>query len=265
MQIFYAKGDASTDFNSEKPVFVNNCGFYKDLDKDITVNRPTGRDDYHMLMTSSGKITVDGRELVVGQLYVFPPSVPQRYRYESGEGSEYYWLHFSGSEIPQLFERFHLREGMYDVGSARSEVERIIKMMLRALSEKYACADDFCDGLLRSLLAIVGSPPAISSPFNRAIRILGDPADNTSIEEIAEIYNMSANHFIRSFKKYVGLSPNAFRIGKKIDIAREMLTSTDMSIEGVSLTAGYSDPLYFSRSFKKHTGFSPSEYRQKNR
>ena len=35
MQIFYAKGEQSTDFNSDKAVFVNNCGFYRDIDRDM--------------------------------------------------------------------------------------------------------------------------------------------------------------------------------------------------------------------------------------
>ena len=265
MQIFYAKGEQSTDFYSEKAVFVNNCGFYRDIDRDMTVNRPMGRDDYHLLMTSSGAIDVDGKELGVGKVYIFYPSSPQRYRYVKGEESEYYWLHFSGQQLPELLERFGLHEGMYDIGSARGEIERLIKMMLRALSEKYAYADDFCDGLLRSLLAIVGSPPVISSPFNKAIKILSDPSDNTGIEALAATYNMSANHFIRSFKQYVGCSPNAFRITKRMEIASEILLSTDLNVESVAETAGYSDPLYFSRAFKKHTGYSPSEYRAKNR
>ncbi len=262
MQIVYARGSGVTDFMSEKPLYVNNCGFYRDLVSDITVNRPCGRDDYHLLMASSGKICVGNLELTQGKIYLFYPSSPQHYRYESGEGTEYYWLHFSGTSVSEYIDCYGLCEGIIDVGASRGEVERLIKMMLRALTEKYKYADGFCEGLLGSLLALISAPPVISSPYHKAIKLLGDPANEQSIEEIASIYNMSPNHFIRSFKQYVGMSPNSFRIAKRMEVACEMLISTDLAIERVAEASGYVDPLYFSRAFKKHTGVSPSEYRR---
>jgi transcriptional regulator GlxA family with amidase domain len=62
---------------------------------------------------------------------------------------------------------------------------------------------------------------------------------------------MSQNHFIRRFKQYAGVSPNAFRIEKRLEIACEMLISTDMTVERIGTASGYDDPLYFSRLFKK--------------
>lgn len=264
MQMLYARTSAVTNFMSDKPLYVNNCGFYKDVDVDsvIPINRPHGRADYHILMTSSGRIHVKDLELNSGMVYLFFPSTPQHYRYESGEGTEYYWIHFSGTEIPMLIETYGLREGVIDIGTSRGEVERIIKMMLKALSEKYKYADGFCEGLLSSLLALIGAPPSISSPFYKAVKLLEDPTNEQSVEEIASIYNMSANHFIRSFKKYVGVSPNVYRIEKRMELASEMLISTDLSVEQVACASGYADSLYFSRAFKKHTGQSPTEYRK---
>ena len=265
MQIFYAKGLQSTDFFSDKPFFVNNCGFYKDVDHDMEVNRPMGRDDYHMLLISSGEIDVGDRRLSPGQAYIFFPSSPQHYVYRKSEESEYYWLHFSGSEIADFVESFSLKEGVADVTSARVELERLIKMMMRALSEAYTNSDKFCEGLLISLLALISAPPTVSTPFVKAIKLLSDPKDDSTVEELANIYNMTPNHFIRSFKQYTGVTPGAFRKKKRMELACDMLVSTELQIGIISKEMGFDDSLYFSRAFKKFTGCSPSEYRSKNR
>jgi AraC-like DNA-binding protein len=76
---------------------------------------------------------------------------------------------------------------------------------------------------------------------------------------------MTPNHFIRSFKQYTGVSPGVFRKKKRMELACDMLVSTELQIGIISKEMGYDDSLYFSRAFKKYTGFSPSEYRSKNR
>ena len=265
MQMVFARGKDRTNYSSERPIYVNNCGYYLDIDDDITVLRKEGRNDYHLLLSYTGSICVDGRELDSGKAYLFYPSTPQQYKYIKEEGSEYYWLHFSGSEVAQTLQDHGLCEGRIDTGSAKGDVARILKMMIRALSEKYKNADEFCDGMLRSLIALISSPPTISSPFSKAIKLLRDPQNLSTVEDIAQMYGMTANYFIRSFKKYVGMSPNAFRIRSRMESAAEMLLSTEMSVESISHASGYEDPLYFSRAFKRNMGVSPSEYRKQNK
>ena len=264
MQVLYARGTSGTDFNSEKQLYVNNCGFYKDVDTDICVNRPHGRDDYHLLLCLSGRIGVGAEKLTPGKAYLYYPTVPQHYRYESGEGSEYYWLHFSGKSVPELLEEYGLKDGVLEVGQSRGEVERIIKMMLRALSEEYKNADGFCEGLLSALLALISAPPVISSPYGKAIKILGDPASEESIEEIASIYNMSPNHFSTIFSQEIGQTFIEYLTEVRMEKAKELLRSTSMRTTDVAFAVGYKDPHYFSYSFKKTQGCTPKEFRMKN-
>ena len=47
----------------------------------------------------------------------------------------------------------------------------------------------------------------------------------------------------------------------RIEKAKKLLGSTDMSIMKVSMMSGYSNPAYFTKHFKRITGITPKEYR----
>ena len=266
MQIIYARGEQNTNFSSKKELYVNNCGMYRNLDEDICVFREKGREDYHLLVVSSGGIMVSGRHLEQNAAYLFFPGSLHDYVYEQSEGSEYYWLHFSGQRVPELTEKYGIFEGEINLGKAQNEVGRIIKMMINALTDKYDNCDEYCEALLYALLALISAPPkSSSSPFARAVKMLDDLQCEKTVAEIAEMYGMTPNHFIRSFKNYVGASPNAYRIHRRIESACEMLASTEMRIDSIARAVGYDDPLYFSRAFKRTIGMTPTEYRVKNK
>lgn len=83
-----------------------------------------------------------------------------------------------------------------------------------------------------------------------------------SIREVEQTSGMSEVHFRRLFKSLHGMSPQQFLLSLRINAAKELLLSSDMSLKEISESSGFSDNCYFSRIFRKKTGFSPSEYRK---
>lgn len=47
----------------------------------------------------------------------------------------------------------------------------------------------------------------------------------------------------------------------KLNDAKELLSSTEMTLEEIAFKLGFSNGNYFSKVFKKNTGQSPREYR----
>jgi AraC-like DNA-binding protein len=245
------------------PVHINNCGYIRRLDKDVTMSRPKGRADYHLLFNASGEIKVNGETLSEGEAYIILPWDRHEYTYVNREGALYYWLHFSGTEVHGLLEGLGIGKGKYVLSESKGEAEEILRRMVKALSEEWYSAENYMVGQLYSLIALLASPNKSRIPFNKAVKLLRDPQNKTAVSELAELYNMSEGHFIRQFKFYTGHTPLEYRAMKRIELAKSLLSGTDMSVSDISESLGFDDPLYFSRVFKKNTGISPREYRKK--
>lgn len=86
--------------------------------------------------------------------------------------------------------------------------------------------------------------------------------ENTSVENIAQMYNISSTYFRRVFKEFMGLSPSEYRIKKRIEKAKVLLEYGEDSIECIGQSLGYIDTSYFIKQFKRAVGLTPNEYRK---
>jgi AraC-like DNA-binding protein len=79
-----------------------------------------------------------------------------------------------------------------------------------------------------------------------------------TIPELADQYGLTSKQFAYLFQKHMGMGPNEYVIDSRVQHAKELLCSTNLSIAKISTCVGYADPYYFSKLFKKRTGFCPS-------
>lgn len=82
-----------------------------------------------------------------------------------------------------------------------------------------------------------------------------------TVEELAEICGISSGCFRRLFKEYSGKSPVNYRTDLKVNMAKNLLESGNMSLNAISESLGFESTSYFCRVFKKKTGFTPGQYR----
>jgi AraC-like DNA-binding protein len=82
------------------------------------------------------------------------------------------------------------------------------------------------------------------------------------LEDAAAVACMSPFHFHRSFARTFGETPHAFVTRLRIDRAKALLASTELSVLEVCLAVGYQSVGTFSRRFAALVGRSPSDYRR---
>ena len=84
--------------------------------------------------------------------------------------------------------------------------------------------------------------------------------ENISIESLASSCYFSEYHFMRFFKKYVGMSCLDYIKSLRLQKAADLLEQQELSITDAAMTAGFSSLSYFYREFKKRYGMTPRQF-----
>ena len=82
-----------------------------------------------------------------------------------------------------------------------------------------------------------------------------------AIDELAAEVGLSASRLGFLFRYETGDSPGAYLHALRMERARLLLESTNLSVRDVMRQVGLADPSHFSRDFRRAHGFSPRAYR----
>lgn len=69
-------------------------------------------------------------------------------------------------------------------------------------------------------------------------------------------------YLAKIFKREMGQSIGNYLMERRVERAKELLITTNMSIADIAVEIGYDNFSYFSRMFKKKTGYAPKEYKK---
>ncbi|MDW7691360.1 helix-turn-helix domain-containing protein [Flammeovirgaceae bacterium SG7u.111] len=83
-----------------------------------------------------------------------------------------------------------------------------------------------------------------------------------TVQYFANELNLSANYLSRLLKTLTGQSTKHFIQDKIIDLAKERLSTTDLSVSEIAYQLGFEHIQSFSKLFKNKTDYTPSEFRQ---
>ncbi|NBJ92698.1 helix-turn-helix domain-containing protein [Parablautia muri] len=261
------------------PLTVLSCGIYRLSHQPVMPTlRPKGRKDYQLLYIFSGKAFFsfhDSRnkevEIPAGHMVLYRPGESQEYHYYAKDNPEVCWIHFSGCQADEFLDKigfskshtlfcgtsFHypelFRRIILELQLKRPCFEELLRFYLGQLfTEIHRSQLEFSAEKYRNQKEMEATVHYFNEFFTQAI----------SIEEYAAGHHMSISWFIRSFKRYMGMTPMQYITSIRINKAKELLKNTNCSIQEISGLVGYENPLYFSRIFRKQTGLSPSQYRK---
>ena len=91
--------------------------------------------------------------------------------------------------------------------------------------------------------------------------IVNHPAQNLSIEALADRARMSPRNFSRRFRKDVGVSPGQFVEDSRLSTAKNLLETTRKSAKQIAHQCGFGNEETLRRAFRRRYGMSALVYR----
>lgn len=104
-----------------------------------------------------------------------------------------------------------------------------------------------------------------STVYAAAQLIASDLGVHYTIAELAQRMNSNVKVIKRGFQRIYGMGPFEYRLQLKMELAQQLLSSTDKMIKEIALDAGYDDSTAFVREFRNQFGISPRLWRLKSR
>ena len=248
-------------------------GYYFHVEEGRALN------EYQLLYITEGKGVFTSThqqetELNEGDMFLLFPGEWHTYHPDPETGWKSYWIGFKGKNIDERVGlRFLLREKpIYHIGFSSVIVQLYESAYATATAEE-AYSQQLLAGIVNHLIGMMYSLErnielnknhAHVDMVNRArLRIREALESSLTIQQVAEELGVSYSNFRKLFKEYTGLSPAAYQQDLKLQRAKELLKTTNLSIKEIAYRLNFDSPDYFSAKFKIKTGRKPSEMRMR--
>ena len=173
------------------------------------------------------------------------------------------YLHILADEIPQMAARVlgrRCRIGVSRMTRSLSALHNAYREAMEALRQGDRNEGgawfiwDLAPAVKRSSLLCRRALDALDQNYMDA---------NLSLVSLSGMLDVSPNHLSACIKKYTGETFINILIRKRMEAARELLTTTGFRVQEVAQRCGYMDQHYFSYCFKKYCGESPNAMRRR--
>lgn len=87
-------------------------------------------------------------------------------------------------------------------------------------------------------------------------------SEECTADMLGEIFHYHPNYINRVFKENHGTTVHSFLIQQRIKTAKELLVTSNLTLERISVRCGFKTLAHFSLCFKNNCGMSPSSFRK---
>ena len=228
----------------------------------------------YFIRSGQGMVKVEDQVFhpVADDLVLLPANVRQSFGCTSPDTYTKYWCHFTSPvgdrdlfnflNVPTVIRAPHPRAFEEQFTTL---LEHFSRSDLLSHLRVRACLLELIASVLE--LAGVTQLPIHDGTGDERLRpvlryIEENLAGPLNLSDLASRAHLQETYFVGYFKKQLGLPPMRWVHTRRMERAKDLLTTSELLVTEVALRVGMADVFHFSKDFKAFTGFSPSEYRQ---
>jgi AraC-like DNA-binding protein len=172
---------------------------------------------------------------------------------------------------PRYRSRHAFAAKLHLAGHQLLAIRKLLGPMAEEEREKRPGYELMLSGLFVQLVCALSRHYArMSSPATGALLSLGQALsyleghydEDIALADLAKLSRMSVSSFQRAFRSTTGASPIDYLIRLRVDRARQLLRTGELSVSEIAYAVGFHDSNYFARQFKKLVGQSPRQFAQ---
>jgi AraC-like DNA-binding protein len=244
-------------------------GYYFNIEKGRVLN------EYQLLYNPEGEGVFESAhcpqtKIKAGDMFLLFPGEWHTYHPNPRVGWKSHWIGFKGRNMDDRVKAGFLtpEKPIYHVGYS-AIIEGLYRRAFAAAREEAAYSQQEMAGLVNHLIGKMYSlernielsrnQQQVDMIDKARWRIRESLESETTIQGIAEELGVSYSNFRKLFKEYTGLSPATYQQELRLLRAKELLSTTDLSIKEIAYRLNFESPDYFSAKFKAKMGIKPSE------
>ena len=248
-------------------------GYYFNIEKGRVLN------EYQLLYNPEGEGVFESAhcpqtKIKAGDMFLLFPGEWHTYHPNPRVGWKSHWIGFKGRNMDDRVKAGFLtpEKPIYHVGYS-AIIEGLYRRAFAAAREEAAYSQQEMAGLVNHLIGKMYSlernielsrnQQQVDMIDKARWRIRESLESEPTIQGIAEELGVSYSNFRKLFKEYTGLSPSTYQQELRLLRAKELLSTTDLSIKEIAYRLNFESPDYFSAKFKAKMGIKPSEVKTK--
>ncbi len=132
--------------------------------------------------------------------------------------------------------------------------------------------ENICSQLVTRLLYLFAAETVnvkilTSLPYNNRVNeiisyISEHYSEPLTLDMISNNVHLDKSYMIRCFKKATGRTPIEYLTEKRLEIAKSLLSTTNLNVSEIATLCGFSNASYFTSSFRSIIGVTPTTYRK---
>lgn len=239
--------------------------------------RRSNYDNYLLMYISRGicDLRYEGRSYQIreGQVALIDCSRPHEYGNLGGEILEIYWLHFQGALAGEFYNLI-TEHGSHVISPKNTypfthHLKRIYELFRTSAPVHEADLSRRITAMLSELTGVRSELPGESTSseiMESSLAFINEHfREDITLDMMARHASLSPYYFTRLFSAETGFTPHQYLIATRINYAKYLLQSGEMSVKEIAFASGFHSESGFCSTFRKREGLTPGEYRSRIR